>query len=180
MGGLDEAILQTFANWRSPWLNQAATDITALGSLTINILVSSVAFTVLWMIARDHASAIRMVTSTMGAEILVEIIKRIMRLPRPLVVPHLVQSTGFSYPSGHVFVATAAYGTLAAIACRYVKRPEGRLAIRVFCCIIVVLVALSRMYLGVHFPSDVLGGLLFGIAWLLVTSYWWRTRPMKE
>jgi len=170
MDQLDEAILRAFADWRTPWLNKAATDLTSLGSMTVAALVSVTAFTLLWIIPRDRVGATRMVTAFAGAQIWVEVLKRILQRPRPTIIPHLVESAGFSFPSGHALVATVTYGTLAAIACRYVRQPPARLAIRLICWTIAGLVAISRVYLGVHYPSDVLGGVLLGIAWLLITS----------
>ena len=171
---LDEAILRLFADWRSPWLNIAATNVSSLGSATVMILVSVSAFSLLWIIARDRTGAAKVVIAAAGAQTCVEIIKRLFERPRPGIVPYLVEFTGFSYPSGHALVATATYGTLAAVACSYVKQRRGRVAIRLICWTIVVLVALSRIYLGVHYPSDVVGGVLLGIAWLCFTTYLWR------
>ena len=174
MDRLDKAILLALADWRTPWLNKAAADVSSLGSTTVIALFSVTAFTLLWIIGRDRRGAAQIATAAAGAEIWVEVLKRVLEYPRPAVVPHLVEFTGFSYPSGHALVATATYGTLAAIACGYVQQRSGRIAIRLICWTAVGLVAVSRIYLGVHYPSDVLGGVLFGIAWLLVTAYLWR------
>lgn len=174
MDRLDEAILRAFADWRSPWLNRAVADLSSLGSATVIILVSVTAFILLWIIAHDRVGAAKIATAAAGAEIWVEVVKRVLQHPRPAIVPHLVQFTGFSYPSGHALVATATYGTLAAVACAYVGQRRGRVVIRLVCWTVAGLVAISRVYLGVHYPSDVLGGVLLGTAWFYVTAYLWR------
>lgn len=170
MGGFDEAILRAIAGWRTAWLNRAAADVSSLGSTTIVLLVTVTAFALLWIIARDRAGAARIATAAAGAEIWVEVIKRILQHPRPAIIPHLVESAGFSFPSGHAFMATATYGTLAAVACGHVRQRAARLVIRLVCWTIAGLVAISRVYLGVHYPTDVLGGALLGIAWLYITA----------
>jgi undecaprenyl-diphosphatase len=174
MDRLDDAILRAFAEWRTPWLNRAAADVSSLGSMTVIILISVTAFTLLWIIAGDRVGAAKIVTAAAGAEMLVEVIKRLLQHPRPTIVPYLVEFSGFSYPSGHALVATATYGTLSVIACGYVRQRRGRIAIRSIAWTLAGLVAISRVYLGVHYPSDVLGGVLIGIACLYIVAYLWR------
>jgi undecaprenyl-diphosphatase len=173
---LDDAILLALADWRSPWLNRAAASISFLGSPWAIMLVSTAAFAFLWLMLGDRIGAARIATAAAGAEILVEVIKGLLARPRPTVVPHLVEFTGFSYPSGHALVASATYGTLAAIACAYVQQPYGRIAIQFACWAVAALVATSRVYLGVHYPSDVAGGVVLGVAWVYCTAYLWQRR----
>jgi membrane-associated phospholipid phosphatase len=173
MDQLNNAILVGMAEWRSLWLNRALIDITSLGSMTIAFLISAAAFAVLWTIPRNRGGAATIVTATVGAEIWVEILKRIFREARPTTVAYLVEFTGFSFPSGHAMVATATYGALAAVTCGYIHRPSGRIAVQSIRWTLVALVAISRVYLGVHYPTDVAGGVLFGMAWLYLTMKIW-------
>jgi undecaprenyl-diphosphatase len=171
---LDEAILLALANCRTPLLNRIVIDITSLGSFTVISLISAAAFTMLWLVAEDRRGAATIVTAAAGAEVLVEAIKRLLQYPRPAIVPYLVEFTGFSYPSGHALVATATYSALAMVICGYLERRRDRIAVRAICWIVIAKVAVSRVYLGVHYPTDVLGGVLLGIAWVHFTSYLWR------
>jgi undecaprenyl-diphosphatase len=180
VGWLDETILLTLADCRTPLLNRIATDITSLGSFTVISMVSAAAFTLFWVIAHDRAGAARIVTAAAGAEVLVEVIKRLLQHPRPAIVPHLVEFTGFSYPSGHALVATAAYGALAMVICGYLQQRRARIAVHAICSVVIGLVAISRVYLGVHYPTDVLGGVLLGVAWVHFTSYLWRGRRIAS
>jgi undecaprenyl-diphosphatase len=178
MNEFDEAILRAVAQWRTPWLNRAMSDISALGGMTVISLVTAAAFTMLWTIARDRNGAARIVLAAAGGQLLVQLFKWTLQRPRPTIVPYLTEFTGFSFPSGHALVATAAYGTLALVASRHVVQPSGRRAIRAFCWTIIVLVAFSRVYLGVHYLSDVISGIVFGIGWLYLAVYLTRqTRP---
>jgi undecaprenyl-diphosphatase len=173
---MDEAILSGVAEWRTPLLTRALIDITALGSMTVVTLLTITAVTMLLLSARNRRDAARIVTAAAGAQILVELLKTISQHPRPTVVPHLVEATSYSFTSGHALVAAATYCTLAAIACHYVTDQRARKAIRIICWTIAGLVGFSRVYLGVHYPSDVFGGGVVGIAWFYFCAYLWRKR----
>src|SRR5262245_1715619 len=125
MDQLNTAILVGLAQWRSPLLNKAVLDISSLGSVTVVSMVTAAACLLLWTIARDRVGVAKLVTSVAGAEIGVEILKRIVQEPRPTAVPYLTEFTGFSFPSGHALVAAATYGMLASVFCGYVQQASG-------------------------------------------------------
>ena len=111
-----------------------------------------------------------MVIAAAGAEMWLEILKRIFGRPRPTLVPYLVEFTGLSFPSGHALAATATYLTLAVVTSGHMQGYRSRVAVRFICCAVVTMVSISRIYLGIHYPSDVVGGVLFGILWFYVTG----------
>ena len=167
--GLDLLILRGIAEIRSPRLTNIFINLTALGSTTLTTLHTAVAFALL-MTARDRIAAWQLVAAWLGAMTLTELTKAWIARPRPSVVPALVDAIGFSYPSGHAFNATAVYVTIAAIGFRYLQSLRQRVVLVVFTCIVVGTVGLSRVYLGVHYPSDALTGILLGTAWTLIIS----------
>jgi undecaprenyl-diphosphatase len=173
MDRIDEAILLSLAEWRRPWLNRAMMDLSSLGSPSIVILISVTAFCVLYL-TRNRWGATKIVAAAGGAEIWLEILKRIIERPRPAVVPYLVEFSSFSFPSGHALSATATYAAIAAVACMYVQERRARIAIWWICSLVIAMVAVSRVYLGVHYPTDVAGGVLMGLAWFYVIGYVWR------
>ena len=173
MHGVDEAILRNIADMRTAVLNKFMLDVSSLGSTTVAIIVMGSAFVVLWM-ARNHLAAVRILTATGGAIVWTEIAKRLFGRPRPAIVPYLTDFTGFSFPSGHTLTATATYATLAAIACCYLAERSRRSAVWLICWIVVTAVAVSRVYLGVHYPTDVAGGVLFGIVWFYLVAFAFR------
>ena len=83
------------------------------------------------------------------------------------MVPHLVQVSNASYPSGHAMLSAVAYLTIAAMLARGEKRLAPRLSLLALAVVLVVLIGHSRLYLGVHWPTDVLGGWCLGSAWAL-------------
>jgi undecaprenyl-diphosphatase len=174
---MDDAVLLGLAKLRSPWLNRFMVDITSLGSMTIVFLISIAAFALLWIV-QDRRGAVRIAVAAGGSEISIEVLKRIFGRPRPAVVPYLAQFTGWSFPSGHALMATAMYATLAVVICAHMRDRRGRMVIRLMCVAIVILVSISRMYLGVHYPSDVAAGILLGLLWFYLTPS--LTRGSKQ
>ena len=165
--GLDLFILRGIAEIRSPLLTNIFVNLTALGSTTLTTLHTAVAFALL-RTTRDRIAAWQLVAAWLGAMTLTELTKAWIGRPRPSVVPALVDAIGFSYPSGHSFNTAAIYVTIAAIGFRHLQSSRQRAVLLVFTCIVVGTVGLSRVYLGVHYPSDALAGILMGTAWALI------------
>jgi membrane-associated phospholipid phosphatase len=120
-------------------------------------------------------NALTIVFSVIGMSIMTTLLKLIFQRPRPEVFPPLVTETSYSFPSGHTGSAVALFG-LAGI---YFWRANRRLY-AVFCWIWVPLVMLSRVYLGVHYPSDVLASLALGIIWIIILTVQSGNNLMKQ
>lgn len=99
-----------------------------------------------------------------GAHFLAILLKDFFQRVRP-AGEHLVSAYGFAYPSGHALLAVAFYGYLAVVAGRRMRNP-GRVLVGALAALLVFLIGWSRVYLGVHYPTDVLGGYLAGGAWV--------------
>jgi undecaprenyl-diphosphatase len=161
-----------------PWMEGAILDITALGSPVVLGLIVVIIVGYLLLEARYVTAAIVLASSVSG-EILNELLKLFFERPRPSVVPHLRTVMTASFPSGHAMESAIIYLTLGALLMRVV---EGRIT-RIYCMamamLLTLLVGVSRVFLGVHYPSDVLGGWMLGFVWavltLLVTRRFERT-----
>ena len=93
--------------------------------------------------------------------------KGIIARPRPSIIPQLIHASGFSYPSGHAITSSAIYLTMAILACRHFKEIRARVILLMLAGIMIALISFSRIYLGVHYPSDTMSGALIGLAWAL-------------
>jgi undecaprenyl-diphosphatase len=166
---LDERALLAIGSLRRYPIDRVATDITALGSVTLTVLVVTVGVSALWL-ARDRLDAIQLLVAALGAGAAEVIAKLSFARPRPSVIPHLVEVTGFSFPSGHTLMSTAVYATLAIMVRRRAPTREARTLATIAACVIIAAIGLSRVYLGVHNPSDVLAGLGAGLAWAITVG----------
>jgi undecaprenyl-diphosphatase len=166
---MDEGIITYVASHRVSWLDVVAVDITALGSTTLVVLHSSLALAVL-LLLRDRLAALQLVTASAGAGILTLLTKGFIERARPTVVPRLVDISGFSYPSGHSLTAAAMYLTIGILVARHLTTVRARLLVVGLLSLVIGLIALSRVYLGVHYPSDIVSGVSLGAAWALLLA----------
>jgi undecaprenyl-diphosphatase len=148
------------------WLQGAALDITALGSGWVLglVVLAIVGFLALQGMRR---TSVFVATAAIGGWLLNAALKELFQRPRPDVVPHLREVLSLSFPSGHAMTSAAVYLTLGALLMRIAR---GRLT-KVYCMatamLVTMLVGSSRVYLGVHYPTDVLAGWLVGLSWAL-------------
>ena len=162
----DERVIATLASRRSERLDWIIGPLSMLSTqepLTVQAIVAIVMIiaTIGW------GAALHFVVGAVGSGILNEVAKRAVRRPRP-AVPHLIRwIRGLSYPSGDLLTATAIYLTIAFIVSPHVPAETPRLAMYALVAGLVAMLAGCRMYAGVHYPSDVVGGVLLGAAWAL-------------
>ena len=166
---VDSAILLTVAKTRTPWLTIAAVDVTALGSITLVVLFSAFTLVVL-LVLRDRLGALQLLAASAGAGILTLVTKNIIERIRPEEAQQLIVVSGFSYPSGHSVSTSALYLTIAIIAGRYVQHSGARAAIFMAVSAVLIMVGASRVYLGVHYATDVVSGISLGAGWALVLA----------
>lgn len=172
---VDEPLLLFIAEHiRSPNLNGLAVDITALGSPALISLFTIIGLVSLF-VKKDRMGALFLALNVIGATVWMAILKNIIARPRPLVIPRLIEVSGQSYPSGHSLVSTATYLAIAFLVCRHIHSKKLIAFVLLATGFILFLIAFSRLYLGVHYPSDVTSGMLFGISWVLGLTALFKT-----
>ena len=149
------------------WLVQAAIDVTALGGTTVLALFLTIVVGYL-ALERRYDAVVVVVIATAGGGLLGEALKWWFARARPQIVPHLVNVGSASFPSGHSMLALVTYLTLGALLARFVQRRRTRTYCITVSLLLSLLVGLSRVYLGVHYPTDVLAGWSVGLAWALL------------
>jgi undecaprenyl-diphosphatase len=154
------------------WIQTTLTVLTNFGGSGVAWTALTVA--ALWLaIRREWALAIYVMITGLGSAILTTGVKEIVERARPAVEKPVAVSSGFSFPSGHSLGSTVAYGVLLLVFLPIIpRRLRGRVIVAV--ATVVVAIGVSRIALGVHYPSDVLGGWLLGGWWLLITAMAFR------
>jgi undecaprenyl-diphosphatase len=150
-----------------PWLVGAALDITALGSATV-LGLTVLAISGFLVLQGMWRTGVFVAMASGGALIINGALKEVFQRPRPDVVPHLREVMTMSFPSGHALTSAVVYLTLGALSMRIAERPLTKAYCMAMAMLLTVLVGVSRVYLGVHYPTDVLAGWLIGLSWALL------------
>lgn len=178
----DEAVAKYLQDFRSPRLTQVAIDFTSLGSSSLLAFFALVAYAAVFSV-RDRRGLMHLTIAMFGAMLWPELLKGLFERERPPGVLHLVPAAAFSFPSGHSFGAAACYATFAFFFARYVPRVRSEVICYTLAAVIVLIVGTTRVYLGVHYATDVLAGLSAGAAWaFLVAAAFslWYQKPERK
>ena len=167
----DETILLFFRNANDsldpigpPWVEEAARDITALGSYTVLSIIFSAVVAYLVMV-KQRAAAFWVFAAVSGGIVLSNLLKLIFERPRPNLVPHAVPVFTTSFPSGHATLSAITYLTLGALLASLHTSVRFKIYFLGLAVLLTVAVGISRIYLGVHYPTDVIAGWCIGAAW---------------
>jgi undecaprenyl-diphosphatase len=169
---VDRPVARFFVDHREAWLTRTLQDLTNLGSVRILLPLILLVGVGWWRRRRTWRPLALLAAAYLGADLAFNAVKELVRRPRPPVGILLKPVAGPSFPSGHVTQAVAVYGMLAALAAAATSSWARKVTAWALAIVISGLVAVSRLYLGTHWLTDVLGGLALGAAWLfaLLTS----------
>jgi undecaprenyl-diphosphatase len=178
--------LRTPGNLADPigpkWVEEMMRDFTALGSTGVLILVVLAVGGFLVMTRKGHAALTVLVAVSSGV-LLSQTMKWAYARPRPELVPHGAEVFTASFPSGHSMMSAVVYLTLGALLARTQSSQSAKVYILLVAVILTVLVGTSRVYLGVHWPTDVLAGWALGGVWALIcwlAMLWLQARGQVE
>lgn len=151
------------------WLTDVMTDLTALGGIAVlTLLVVGVVFYLLSVGKRGTAL---LVGGAVGSGAIVSALLKLgFDRPRPDLVAHLSHAYSSSFPSGHAMLSAVTYLTLGVLLARAHERRRTKIIVMTYGVTLTVLIGLSRIYLGVHWPTDVMAGWALGAAW---AALWW-------
>ena len=155
----DAPLILALHQFSRPWLDTVMRVVTQAGQAGAIVVALTLAGWFLWR--RRTLDAATVAISLVGATALNMVLELLFARPRPALFPPLVVESGFSFPSGHVTASVAVYGLLAVFLWR-----QGHRAWAIVAGAWVLVVAVSRIYLGVHYPSDTLGSITFACLWL--------------
>ena len=168
---IDEAIVRWFRQPGNPnlargpaWLTEVAIDITALGSTVVLLMLVGAVAGFLWLQGQTRLMLL-LIAALAGGSVLNALMKMTFARARPTVVPHLREVFTYSFPSGHAALSAIVYLTIGVLLFEVVRGRAARLYCLAVAMSATALVGFSRVFLGVHYPSDVLAGWAAGIGW---------------
>ncbi|MBX3439246.1 MAG: phosphatase PAP2 family protein [Planctomycetaceae bacterium] len=149
------------------WVEEMARDVTALGGITVLTLVTLSVVGYL-LLERKSRAAIVVIVAVVGGLAVSHALKWQVGRPRPDLVPHGSYVSSASFPSGHAMMSAATYFTLGALLARVHDQRRLKAYFLILAAFLSVAVGISRVYLGVHWPSDVLAGWALGACWAVL------------
>ena len=148
------------------WLTTALTDLTSLGSITVLSIIVILVSGLVFSIGRVREGSV-LLAASIGGMMLTGLLKDVFQRDRPPMILHLVPAVNASFPSGHATLSATVYLTLGALIAHFAQKRRVRVYALTAAVVLAVTVGCSRVYLGVHWPTDVLAGWCVGAAWAL-------------
>lgn len=148
------------------WVELAMRDITSLGGVTFIVIITVIVAGFL-LLQKNYNAMWLILIATIGGALLNLGLKEWIGRGRPPIIFHLVYVNSLSFPSGHSMISAIVYLTQASLLARIQKKKSIRVYIITIALILTFLIGISRVYLGVHYPTDVLAGWSIGFAWAL-------------
>lgn len=159
------------------WLEVVMRDLTALGGIGVLTLVTVAALGYA-LLQRRWRVAATILVAVLGGVLISTLAKQLIDRTRPELVPHAVEVSTASFPSGHSMMAATVYFTLAALAMQFQSRRGEQLYLVGVAVVLTGVVGWSRIYLGVHWPTDVLAGWTIGAVWALLV--WFAIEGLQQ
>ncbi|MGO1713192.1 MAG: phosphatase PAP2 family protein [Senegalia sp. (in: firmicutes)] len=164
----DSNIISFLNEYSSSFLDQFFKVITELGSvwfLTAGTLIVSL---ILFFKEKKKLDTLFLIITVAGSGVLIKALKNIFKRERPSIIPN-IDAVGFSFPSGHAMGSITFYGFLIYLIIKSKFSKLIKWLLSIILALLFILIGMSRVYLGAHFPSDVIAGQLSGLFWMIIT-----------
>ena len=163
----DRTLLYWMYHHRAYWLTQTAEVLAHMGSPPViaGLALVSALVGLFWRKVRGAAWTLPI--AIIGSGVIIQGVKLVIKRHRPSFFAPLLHEAGFSFPSGHSLIAMVVYGLLGYFVLHLFRNFWARLAVRILTVLLVVAIGVSRVYVGVHYPTDVLAGWIAGVPWLI-------------
>lgn len=168
---LDQSILDIIETWRTPFATNVFEGITFFGSAPVITGISLIVMSIV-MIHHRKRTGVLFAYLTVCDALITFILKNFFHRTRPDPLEQLIQETGYSLPSGHSSSSMFLYGAIAVLVVPLIPSRAGRIIVSILTALWILLIGTSRIYLGVHYPSDVFAGYMIGA--ILLAIFAWK------
>jgi undecaprenyl-diphosphatase len=175
----DSTIISFIQGLEIPAITSFMKFFTFIGAGFPSVFLSVIVLFFLYKVLHHRRELILFLWAVIGSALLNEVLKFIFHRTRP-TLHRIVNANGFSFPSGHSMAAFSLYGILAFLLWRHIPSSLGRGILIIFSTVMIMAIGISRIYLGVHYPSDVIGGFLASGSWLAILIWFFQRYQEKE
>ncbi len=179
---IDQQVAAFVQSYESDMMTRFMMMFSFLGSTKTTIMIAALTMIILFAVLKHRSELLFFVAALGGAAAFNQLLKLLFHRERPTIY-RMVEETGFSYPSGHTMGAMAMYGAIVFLLWRHIKSKKGRTVLIFVSVFAIIMIGLSRIYLGVHYPSDIVGGLMASALWLSAVIWfyqWYLERRARE
>ncbi|WOV87408.1 phosphatase PAP2 family protein [Sporosarcina oncorhynchi] len=163
----DSTIINIVQGWEADWLTPIMKVFTFIGSTKFVLFLIAVGFAILLFAVRNRAEAFLFFIALGGTGALNQTLKFIFKRERP-DIHRLIEETGFSFPSGHTMMAFSLYAVIAYLLWRHIRTAASKVLLLFVAIFMFAMIGISRIYLGVHYPSDIAGGVAASAFWMII------------
>jgi undecaprenyl-diphosphatase len=175
----DSSVIAAIQGLESPSLTSIMKFFTTIGSTPVVIVLSLFLLFFLYKVLQHRLELILFLAAIIGSVILNSLLKNLFHRMRPNL-HRLIDITGYSFPSGHAMTAFTVYGIMSFLLWRHISSKRGRSLLILFSVFMILMIGISRVYLGVHYPSDIIGGYFASSFWLSTLIWFFQFYKEKR
>lgn len=174
----DAVLIDLIQGMESPGMTQFMQFFTWIGSELQVVVITVIVMLILYVFLRHKRELLFLAIVLAGSTLLNAVIKLLFQRARP-TINRIIEVSGYSFPSGHSMAAFSLYGGLAFLIWKHIPTFAGRVCMIAASAAFILMIGISRIYLGVHYPSDVVGGYFLSGCWLF-TCIWFYRRHLQR
>lgn len=175
----DSIVISFIQGFESPTLTAIMKLFTYIGSMVYIVPLSLLILLFLYIVLKHRSELILFVAVMLGSNVLFLLLKLYFHRVRP-DLHRLIEVSGYSFPSGHATNACTLYGILTFLLWRHIRTRLGRAILIILSFMMISAIGLSRIYLGVHYPSDILAGYFLSVLWLTIAIWFYQQYQEKH
>ncbi|OCT12276.1 phosphoesterase PA-phosphatase [Paenibacillus pectinilyticus] len=169
----DRSVIASVQGMERPWLTTVMKIFTFIGSTQVVIVITLICLFLFYRYLHHRMELILFIILVAGTGILNQVLKLIFQRERPSL-HRLIEQAGYSFPSGHSMEAFAMYAALTFLLWRHISTQKGRTAVIIGSILMILCIGISRIYLGVHYPSDVVAAYFASGFWFTICVWWFQ------